>query len=436
MDMSAEKENPQGEPKQPKPAAERTTEPAADPTAGRSRPAPGFAARIPWKTVIAVFLATRLALFLVAAVTVSRVPPSVDMQNNFVCPGVHAVLESESAPGEEPPLGFRAKLYADAFSRWDSEWYLLIAREGYDCAGVFAGNPRYEPDAAAGFFPLYPILVRAVAQVTGNWVAAGVIVSNMFFLGALLLLAALVMIDHSRRAAILTVLFIALFPGGIFFGAVYAESVFLFLAVALFYCARRKWWWAILPLGFLAALSRPMGAVLLLPIGYEVIRHHRKNPAAALLWLAGFPAGIAAFALHCHAVFGNALAFAARQSDWRGTLSGPWKAFARFFEDPAFHGSHNSLIDLGVAVLALIAVACTFKILRFSYALTALLMVALPLCTTLWSFTRLAAPAFPLFLCLALLTEKRPKIGIVYVAIAPLLAGLLMALFASWHWAN
>jgi hypothetical protein len=39
-------------------------------------------------------------------------------------------------------------------SRWDAGWYVEIARDGY----------RYEPGVPsnAAFFPLYPLLIRAV----------------------------------------------------------------------------------------------------------------------------------------------------------------------------------------------------------------------------------------------------------------------------------
>ncbi len=374
--------------------------------------------RVPWGTVLAVFLATRIAFFLVAAVTVNYFPPSADMTRNFNCPDVHG------------------ELLLDVFSRWDSEWYLLIAKEGYDCADIYAHGPLYEPGDTAGFFPLYPLCVRAVQPLVGDWVLSGLLVSNLFFLAALCLLAALVARDHSAGAARLAVLFIAVFPGAIFFGALYSESIFLFLALAVAYCSRRGWWWTLLPLGFCAALCRPLGLVLIVPAAVEFFRAHRFRLDARIVWLAGFPAGMAAWIVYCGQTFGDPLAAVARQTAWRGAMSGPWRAFGRYFEDPAFHSSHSSTIDLAVAVFALLGVVLFWKKIRLSYSLLALCMVVIPLCTTLWSYTRLTAVVFPLFIGMAVLSEKRPKAAAVYLCLAPVLAGLFMALFASWRWAG
>jgi len=394
-----------------------TSTTARSPSAAARGPSAAARGPFPWKTVLAVFFATRLALFLTAAVTVNRVLPSPDMARNFICPGVHG------------------EILVDAFSRWDSEWYLLIAKHGYDCADIYSHGPLYEAGDTAGFFPLYPLCIRAGELVTGHWIAAGLLVSNAFFLAALFLLAALVRLDFSNRAAALAVLFVSVFPGAVFFTAVYSESLFLFLALAVVYCARRGWWWPLLPLGFCAALARPVGLLLVLPAALEILRAHGYKPTLNLAWLAGFPAGIVAFALFCAHLFGNPLAFAARQTAWRGTFSGPWKAFVRFFDDPAFHGSHNSGVDFAWAVLALLGIVWFARKIRPSYTLLAACLVLVPLCSTFWSFTRFVAVVFPLFIGLAACAEERPALRYAYLALAPVLMGLYMVLFASWSWA-
>ena len=51
------------------------------------------------------------------------------------------------------------------FARWDAGWFVAIARHGY------------ENTQSAAFFPLYPLVVRALAVVLRSEVAAGVVVS-------------------------------------------------------------------------------------------------------------------------------------------------------------------------------------------------------------------------------------------------------------------
>ncbi len=76
----------------------------------------------------------------------------------------------------------------EIWARWDAEWYLLIAAEGYDSSDHFErfGVP-YGRAATAGFLPLYPLTIRTLAPVFGG-VGAGVLISNLALLGALLLL--------------------------------------------------------------------------------------------------------------------------------------------------------------------------------------------------------------------------------------------------------
>src|SRR4051812_48563791 len=62
-------------------------------------------------------------------------------------------------------------------ARWDSVWYLAIANDGYP-----ADDPR-----RAAFFPLYPLLVRAVNAVVREPIVAGALVSLACFAVALVL---------------------------------------------------------------------------------------------------------------------------------------------------------------------------------------------------------------------------------------------------------
>src|ERR687894_1125891 len=146
-------------------------------------------------------------------------------------------------------------------ARWDSVWYLRIADSGYGDS-----PPR------AAFFPLYPLLVRAVATPLGGsegaLLAAAFLVSLAAFVGALVLLHRLAELELGRRLARPVLLLLALFPAAVFFGAPYAESLFLLLAVGAFYAARTGHWaWAGACAG-LASATRSAGLVLLVPLAF------------------------------------------------------------------------------------------------------------------------------------------------------------------------
>src|SRR5437867_13172558 len=68
----------------------------------------------------------------------------------------------------------------EMWARWDSEWYILIAENGYASYHVFrdAAHGRYLPQETAKFFPAYPLSIRLFSLLTHNSVIAGLIVSN------------------------------------------------------------------------------------------------------------------------------------------------------------------------------------------------------------------------------------------------------------------
>jgi hypothetical protein len=144
-------------------------------------------------------------------------------------------------------------------ARWDSVWYLRIADSGYGDSA-----PR------AAFFPLYPLLVRAVATPfgasEGALLVAAYALSLAAFVAALFLLHRLTELELGRRVARPTLLLLAVFPAAVYFGAPYSESLFLLLAVGAFYAARSGHWaWAGTCAG-LASGTRSAGLLLLIPL--------------------------------------------------------------------------------------------------------------------------------------------------------------------------
>jgi len=162
----------------------------------------------------------------------------------------------------------------DAFGRWDAHWYLDLAARGY----VPGGAPGAAQSSLA-FFPLYPLLVRgADALVPAAWRGPGslylcaVLVSSAAAVAALALLVRFgreVTGDPaaSSRAALL----LLLFPTGFVLSAPYPESLFLLLTLA----SLRAGWHGrpglAGALGALAALSRPGGALLAVPLAWMAL---------------------------------------------------------------------------------------------------------------------------------------------------------------------
>jgi len=231
-------------------------------------------------------------------------------------------------------LGGFAKRLFEPWAHWDGVWFVRIAADGYAAH-----------ESSQAFFPLYPLLVRAVAALTGgNYVIAGVAVSLICYAGAMLLLYRLTKAELGARIALWSVVFISVFPAALVFQAVYSESLFLLLALACFAAGRRGHWLLAGVMGLLATLTRSSGLVLLLPLavmwweqrralplrlpgGPAAGRIEARRPAlATLAWLFLVPAGLALYTAYLWRAFGDPLLFGVVQGSWGRELAAPWTA--------------------------------------------------------------------------------------------------------------
>lgn len=382
--------------------------------------------KIGLKQIVVPFVATRLALLAVGWLAVHLLASGLTLQKgNLVYhrPGPAAL---------------------EIWARWDAEWYLLIAERGYGADDAFVGLPvAYQRGDDTGFFPLYPMLIRALSATGLPPLAAGVVVSNLALLLSLWLLRDLARRQFGDEVADRAVWILVAFPTSFFFSAVYAESVMLASLLGAVWMARAGKPLAAGGLGALCALSRPTGILVLLPLFFDLVRApqpdepkvtlaQRLRPLAAAL----LPPCLAllGYMLYCRDRFGSLAPFLLRQERWRGSTSGPWRAFVRYFEAPQIHGAHHSTIDLVCALLLVLSIPWLFRRLRASDAAYATAAILLPLGSTLWSFSRFAAAVYPVPLLLAIWTRTSERRFAAVLGLMLPLSGLFMALYAAWWW--
>ncbi len=376
--------------------------------------------------ILLPFLATRGTLVIIGILATHLMMSGLTLQKG------NLVYHSPSSAGLE------------IWSRWDAEWYLLVAEQGYHSEAHFLGLPvRYQVGDTTGFFPLYPMLIRALTLLGASPVLAGVLVSNLALLAALRFLVTLVETDFGKETAETAAWIVLAFPTSLFLSAVYAESVMLACLLGSLWAVRARRPWLAGALAALCVLSRPTGVLVLIPLFDELViepRARRDSREASGMHRFGpllLPLlALAGYAAYCQALFGNWAVFLLRQERWRGPSSGPWRAFLRYLEAPASHDVHHSAIDLVFALLLVGSIPFLFLRLRRSYALYGTAAILLPLCSTLWSFRRFAATVFPFHLLLAIVTANRKGLFAAYLAAALPLLGFFMALFASWWWAG
>lgn len=350
--------------------------------------------------VLVPFLLTRALVAVVALAATALVPPSAICRN--ACDASSVAILNVAA-------------------RWDGDPYLTIARDGYsaDAASLVA------------YFPLYPFLMRLAGGLFGSddaYLAAGVVISNLALFAALVYLARSVMLDHDAPTATRAAVYLLVFPTTVFLSAVYAESLFLLLAIAATYHARRREWLLAGALAALAALTRPFGAVVALPLAMEALRRPvaLRGLAATLLAPATFLAWLAVLWL----ITGDPRALLTAQAQWGGRPGLSLQVFADLF-DPAVYSFPYFVVAFTVFIGALVVIS--WRVLRPSFAAyaTAVFLVAIST-GSLTSAPRYYLAVFPAFIALAVIAPS--WLGRTYVALGATIGMLLTAMFAQWYW--
>ena len=329
----------------------------------------------------------------------------------------------------------------DGWARWDAAHYIAIAQYGY--GGI--GNPS--PGGGAGFFPLYPLLMRGAvglfgfAPTPGALAVAATAISNVCFLISIALFIWLGRDQIEDAAAREAALLICVTPFGFFFNAAYSESLFLMLSLLCLVLARdQRYWMAGLVAG-LASGSRLVGLALLPAI--LLLAHRRgtfRRDYAGMLLLA--PSGLVAFFIYSWRKFDDPLAYFHTQSDWGGWNEHVLHYAKLFFTHPkgAITGDPRDVIVLFNVALAALFLAClpmVWRRLDPGTALFTTLLVVVQSAMTWVSLGRYLLPAFGVYFVVGtILTGARwagwPRDLIVVTSTLAL--ALLTVLYAHGFW--
>lgn len=356
-----------------------------------------FAAR----AVLAPFLLTRVLTTIVALAAVALFPSPT------TCPDV-------CHPSTNPLL--------DAATRWDAKAYVDIAHEGY---GAVPANNAY--------FPLYPLLMRLLAAPLGGsddaYLVAGLIISNLALLIALLYLASLVAIDHDAAAGLRAALYLLVFPTSVFLSVVYPESLLIALSIGAVYHARQGQWARSGALGALAALTRPfIGAAVALPIAIEA--YQRSGVRAAIASAAPAALALVGWLAVLWRVTGDPKAILTAEAKWGVGPSVPFAAILDLF-DPRVYGFPYLVLGLTLILGALVVLS--WRLLRPSLAAYATVVFLISIATgSLTSSPRYYLSVFPAFMVLAIVA--RGWASRIYLALGAAIGVLFTAMYALWYW--
>jgi Gpi18-like mannosyltransferase len=326
--------------------------------------------------------------------------------------------------------------------RWDSEWYEIIASEGYK----YNGDPGEAQTVV--FYPLYPALSRLVSEVLRiDLVDSMLLVANLAAVAAVLLLFKLVRERFDDRTALATVAIISFFPSSIFLSAGYTESLALLLMVSFFLAVARERFLLAAMLAGLAVATRSSGIVLFPVLLWELWRCRPPKrfliEAVPLSIIA--TSGLWLYMIYLGFAFHHPMAFAEGQAAFHENTTLSTRLFSALTLEP--FGKIN-LADISPAgfdqwctlIFIGLIVGSWFAGISRGMTLFAALLLVLPyltLCGGPAGFTSMARfniVSFPLFVVMAILTGRW---NWATPAIAGLFGSLLLmyaALFAQWQW--
>lgn len=250
--------------------------------------------RIVLPSLLAIFVASRLILIAIAALVEAQFPLA------------------------DPTKAWSSAPILTSLTTSDAVYYLGIASGGYHVAPIAGAYHDYV------FFPLFPLVVRFASVLTlGNIALAGVLVSNVAFLGALVVLYALMIRHLDGDTAIRSLAFLAIAPGAVAFAMAYGESLFLLLAAGAMLAAERRRYVAMGILYGLASLTRLPGVLLAVPLLVQLIANQGRRPTRAWVSLVLGPLALLGFYGYLWVLTGDPLANLHGQAAWDAPAAAP-----------------------------------------------------------------------------------------------------------------
>ncbi len=334
------------------------------------------------------------------------------------------------------PSGVAARVHAGLLG-WDAGWYETIARQGYAPLGR----------ESLRFFPAVPLLTHALAWVPGLGDGpALVLLANAAALAATAMLYVLVRRETGDGAVARRSLWVlSLLPAAFVLVMGYAESVLLVFALGCFLALRppagasglRPHFAVAGVLAFAAALTRPIGVLLVLATMAELVRWWprlgRAERVAGIGAVAAPFVGLLTFLAWSKHTVGDWLAplRVQLQSSHHGGLSDP---FTTLYHDATgvLHHHVGTALHVPWVLLALAMLIVCWRRLPAPYTLFAAAVLATAVAgSNLDSFERYALSAFPLSIAAALVLTESQLERAVLALLAAGLAGYALLAFLN-----
>jgi hypothetical protein len=331
--------------------------------------------------------------------------------------------------------GVAARVHAGLLG-WDAGWYESIARVGYAPLGR----------QSLRFFPAVPVLTHGLAWLGLGDGPALVLLANVAAFAATAMLYVLVRRETGDAMVARRSLWIlSLLPAAFVLVMGYAESVLLVFALGCFLALRPPAIPAALrphfalagALAFAAALTRPIGVLLVLAVAAELVRWWprlgRNERVAGVGAVAAPFVGVLVFLAWSKHTVGDwwAPLRVQLQGSHHGGLSDP---FATLYHDATgvLHHHVGTALHVPWVLLALAMLVVCWRRLPAPYTLFAAAVLATAVAgSNLDSFERYALSAFPLSIAAALLVARHQIERTVLTLLSAGLAGYALLAFLN-----
>lgn len=294
-----------------------------------------------WTPPVLVYTATLVVLLVVSWQTIT-----------------HSVENPLGVPGAR----FAGDWFWGGWVRLDGGWYHGIAEGGYD----------YVPgqQSSVAFFPGYPITIRHVGRAIDNIPLGGIVTTIACGLAAVVLFWRWCAARLPRRAALLGLVVLALYPYAWYlYGAVYGDALFLLAVLAAFTLLDHDHPVLAGLAGAAATATRSVGVAVVVGLVVGVLE---RRGALQGTWRWGVPrslalrrlrpadagvlvstAGLVAWAAWLWHRYGDPLLFSSVQSEW-GQPASPRTWFKLDFLGQVARGD-DRIYSYGLVVQALLA---------------------------------------------------------------------------------
>ncbi|BAZ06741.1 hypothetical protein [Calothrix sp. NIES-3974] len=267
-----------------------------------------------------IWFLSRLLIVLVAMIIVP-----IAAQNQTVA---QLILPGISIPIDPP---YDQYGWWDRFFAWDSIWYYRIVHSGYE----YADDTRQH---SVAFFPLYPLLTWLGMRIGFSFPIAALLVNNLAFLAALIVLYHWVQERYNSKIAWWAIAFMAWCPYSLYCTVIYTEGLFLLLTTASLRAFDRCNYIATAIFGSLATATRITG-VALIPAMF-ITSFRQKRPPKAYLAAIFTGMGLVTYCIYQYILFREPLAFLRAQRGWRTSAGFAWQGW-RFMFQQVFLGVDN-----------------------------------------------------------------------------------------------